>query len=186
MAGEPNQIKWVGIRPTNPEEALPVKPASAATSFIISGIAGGQNVGIDIKTSSIDLPIKPSSTPYVFQHEPGPWAATRSGITRTQIIKSSVCTVTTAILNTTTAGKIFYLTTAYLHISRASAMEAYIQIRNASDVEVCKVIYLSANTNTGPVVNLSFPMPIAIAAGFDICIVSPGDTAYGGITGWEE
>jgi hypothetical protein len=27
MAGEANQVKWVGVRPTNPEEDLPVKQA---------------------------------------------------------------------------------------------------------------------------------------------------------------
>lgn len=25
MAGEENQVKWVGVRPTDPEESLPVK-----------------------------------------------------------------------------------------------------------------------------------------------------------------
>lgn len=30
MAGEPNQTKWRGIRPTNPEENIPVKQGTAA------------------------------------------------------------------------------------------------------------------------------------------------------------
>lgn len=46
MAGEGNQVKWVGIRPTDPEEAIPVKQGTAANLKAEVEIAANQSVEV--------------------------------------------------------------------------------------------------------------------------------------------
>lgn len=46
MAGEPDQRKWFGVRPTDPEEAIPVKQGVAANLKVQATIAAAQVIGI--------------------------------------------------------------------------------------------------------------------------------------------
>jgi len=41
MAGENDQCKWVGIRPTNPAENIPVTESTPLTSILVSPLAAG-------------------------------------------------------------------------------------------------------------------------------------------------
>jgi hypothetical protein len=175
MAGEGNQIKWVGIRPTNPEENIPVKPGTLSGNFPIT-----------FGDSATPLQIATPSSPAVIQTEPAPWATSRSGVTRTQILKSAQNASDNHILHTVTSGKTLYITSCCLSYSSGSAGFAKLLVRNGSDTILYYLVsaYLSSTPDQN--IALSFPMPISVAAGFDIVISGASGYIFGTIHGWEE
>jgi len=175
MAGEENQIKWVGIRPTNPEENIPVKPGTDCGNFPVS-----------FGASATPFQIATPSSPAVIQTEPAPWATSRSGVTRTQILKTEQNASTNHILHTVTSGKTLFITSCCLSYSSGSVGFAMLLVRNGSDTILYYLIsaYLSSTPDQN--IALSFPMPISVAAGFDIVVSGPSGYVVGTIHGWEE
>ena len=130
--------------------------------------------------------IRPVSPVENIQTHPGPFEATVAGVTRAQIIKYKSATATEAIIHTVTAGKTFYMTSCSISLRHTAADDAFIRIRNASDVEVTRILHISANANSAGNSAKSFPMPISIAAGYDITTKADNGAATGSIEGWEE
>lgn len=52
MAGEPNQIKWRGVRPTDPEEDIPVKQDTPANLKATVDVAAGQEIEVTQETAA--------------------------------------------------------------------------------------------------------------------------------------
>lgn len=131
--------------------------------------------------------IRPVSEQCVFQAEPGPWAATRGGVARTQIIKQNGAAATTTIVHTVTGGKTLYIASAQLSIMATSTSYGYMLIRDSSDVSVCTALLLHVFTNSGAAVGCAFPMPLSIPAGYDVCMVAYKNAEGNlSIQGWEE
>jgi hypothetical protein len=175
MAGEANQVKWVGVRPTNPEENIPIKPGTGTANFPVTESA-----------PLTEIKILSPTTQQVFQHEPGPWAAVRSGVTRTQIIKSNVANNAAVIIHTVTTGKTLYISSASVSMLTGASVEAHLRIRNAADTETAKLLWIGGTAPITAHLACSFPMPIAVPEGYDVCIVGVTTYAYGLIQGWEE
>lgn len=97
----------------------------------------------------------------------------------------------TAIVHTVTNGKTFYLTAATARISvyaAGGALSGFLAIRNGSDTFVTEIIGLNcAEAVAGDFGSISFPVPVPIAAGYDIYVyASAKATCRGNIWGWEE
>jgi hypothetical protein len=155
MPGETNKVKWVGIRPTNPAENIPVELFMPATQ-------------------------------QVFQHEPGPWAAVRGGITRTQFINYAAASGTTTILRTVTSGKSYFICSAALSLAHNTTSVSVLLIRNETDTVTAELLFLVLS-GVGHVANsISYPMPLKVPALYDICVYNQLGASYAHITGWEE
>jgi hypothetical protein len=93
------------------------------------------------------------------------------------------------VLYTVPSGRTFYLYHASLSVSRATAGECRVQlvIRDASDVEVCKILTIGAEAGLyGDHGEISMPNPLPIPAGYDLYVVIAGGTVRVGVSGDEE
>lgn len=66
MAGEGDQTKWTGIRPTNPPENIPVTESSPVTEVDINPAAGMGTLPVAEQTPLSDILVAPSAGDPVF------------------------------------------------------------------------------------------------------------------------
>jgi len=133
-----------------------------------------------------NIPIKPGTGAYPFPVEPGAWAAVHLGVTRTQIMKDASASAASVVIRTVTAGKTFYLTTATLSVYHTANAYGSIIIRNVADVYVGPVAFCYCSPSIAGICTLTYPMPIVIAAGFDIVVTNNLGTSIATISGWEQ
>jgi len=130
--------------------------------------------------------IRPVSEQAIFQHEPGPWAAVRGGITRTQICKNATVNGAFGTIHTVTAGKTFYLTSAAVFGNAPANQVIQIDVADAAAAQQYQLLAgYSSGAGSGMLTNC-FPMPIVIPAGYLIRVNCGGGPAIGCIQGWEE
>jgi hypothetical protein len=177
MTTETNSLKVNGVSVLSPLPPFEVKPLSPATSF-----------PVDIKTITAALvtELKESSTQQIIQTEPGPWAATRSGKTRTQIIAQSTSANSTTTLRTVAASTTLYITTANIRKFGAAASEAVLVITSSADAVISTFCCCGSGKEAYGNVALSFPMPLVVTAGQKVRLVDAAGVSMGIITGWEE
>jgi hypothetical protein len=110
--------------------------------------------------------------------------------TGTQITKDANVAGATAIIHTVTAGKNFYLTFSRCSANIVGSAENRMFVRDAGDAEQYELHYLASGGVDGDFQNEahSYPYPIEIPAGYDICIVSGAGNSdcHGTLHGWEE
>ncbi len=120
------------------------------------------------------------------QVHPGTFETSVAGKTRTQILKYKSVNATEAIIHTVTTGKTLFITSASLVCQHTANDEAFIRIRDGSDVEVTRILYAFAYAGATGHLSNSFPMPISVAADYDITVNMVSGGAYATIQGWEE
>jgi len=130
--------------------------------------------------------VRPVSPVENLQTSVGIFETTVAGVTRTQINKSVEVNNTTVVIHTVTAGKTFYLVAAICSADAGIAKITHLAIRNAADT-IQFIIFDFATAAQGIISDsVSFPVPIAIAAGWDIALITDNTHAGAFITGWEQ
>jgi len=161
MAGEANQIRWVGIRPTNPAENIPV----------------------DIKAASVGVPILAPAAQNVFQCEPGPWAVTRSGVTRSQAIVSVNAAGT---MYTVPANSTLYITGLSISLAHTAAAAAAVGIYTSASVFIVDLLSVRISASGQSSLAQACPMPLVVTTGKIIKLATTAGDAYGALHGWIE
>lgn len=184
MAGEPNQTRWIGIRPTNPEEDIPVKQDTAADlKATVTQAEKDRTV-----TNATAANLKAEVTQAAIARRV---AGLRPSGT-TQIIACDSATNTTTIIHTVTGGKTLYLQAVSILAVTSEGIgyghSGQVSVRDTGDN--FKYILVGAsfdNYGNFPGVFAVFPVPIEIPANYDIYISTDEAhaTAYGTIFGWE-
>lgn len=122
-------------------------------------------------------------------------AAVRSldGDTGLRVDKIANASDSIIIVHTVTAGKILYLTRAFLNVyTSAASMGHYASlfVRNVADVEQYQILMLSFQTTvvTQDAKNAEYSNPIPVPEGYDICVRTCNTLVHSfcGIGGWEE
>ena len=117
------------------------------------------------------------------------WVGTRPGHNGEQVAKLGSAEGGTTIIHTVTLGKTFFLSAlSYTSFSDATPITMGVLVRNGADVHQYSLIHelvALAHTNA---FGMSYPVPVEIPAGYDICAHSSGATgrASACIHGWEE
>ena len=164
MAGEQNQIRWVGVRPTDPPENIPVNIAAA----------------------NADVPIKSPAFQSVIQIEPGPWDTVRSGVTRTQIIVGDLSGTANKVLHTVTAGKTLHIVSLWAIVNHTANVVARFRITTGGGTEVSILFAIGSIANIYKNASCTFPMPIKVQAGYKLDFFGGTAGSYSGFSGWEE
>lgn len=164
MAGEPNQVKWIGIRPTDPAVNIPV----------------------DIKVFTAGIyPLEPV-TQQIFQTEPGKWAATRGGVSRSQITAWNSVGNGWITIYTVTSGKTLFITNGFIGMRGTGAHYGRLVICSSGTTGFQTILTITCAANTAPNLSIAYPMPIVAPSGYLIRIESDTDNTLGGFCGWEE
>ena len=129
------------------------------------------------------LPVQPLQN---IQIHPGPFETSVAGSTRSQILKYKTVTFGETIIHTVTTGKTLFLTSCSISLFNTAPAYAYIRIRNASDVEVTRLLYVMCHLCASANNSKKFSMPISIAAGFDVTVYIEDGMSTASIEGWEE
>jgi hypothetical protein len=143
-------------------------------------------IGIRSTNPESNIPIKINSTDKVLPTQPGPWAASYQGVTRTQVIATATVTNGYTVFHTVTAGKTLYITSAHLSGYHSTLTKAFVNINDTGDNWYKTILRLNIYSATSNAVGLCFPMPLVVPAGYKIVIGSSLGVSDGGITGWEE
>lgn len=109
------------------------------------------------------------------------------GDTGTQIHKySTTITNTTETMHTVTAGKTFYLSSAYILQNTTVATNGFLSVTDAADNVLFEIARCTAATPL--VISRQFPMPLKIAAGCKIKATAGDANSHVNATidGWEE
>jgi len=130
--------------------------------------------------------IRPASEQAIFQCEPGPWATTRGGVTRTQITKSASLANGYATIHTVTTGKTFYLTSFNAHLSHSAAAVLVLGIFNSGNTVQYYLSVMEILGSFSISEGQSFNMPIVIPSTYYIKLTAITGGARALITGWEE
>jgi hypothetical protein len=134
----------------------------------------------------VGVQILTPSTQQVFQTEPGPWAATRGGVTRTQIIKRAGVLNGSATIHTVTSGKTLYITSNYTVAFSTANSEGDLYVGDSGGSLQFYLIVLNTLAGQSNVCHQSYPMPIMVPAGYKIIIYGAPGYGEAGFTGWEE
>lgn len=129
------------------------------------------------------LPVQPLEN---INTHPGPWETSVAGETRTQIIKDARVSGTELSFFTVTSGKKLYITSCSLSHSHTAASLAYIRIRDASDVQVTRLLTAELAGSGSLMSAVTFPMPISVDASFDITVFVDNGIANATFQGWEQ
>lgn len=156
---EANQVNWIGIRPTNPEENIPVKQSDE--TLLNATVTQASNV-----------------------REVYPKRKTGT----TQIAKYQTANNGTEIVHTVTTGKTLFLCTIVLSALPVATGGITIEVTNASDVWQYYIVSSMFLINEGAVSPIPFNPPLEIPAGYKIKITSDTVNFYARIFvyGWEE
>ena len=109
-----------------------------------------------------------------------------AGITRTQIIKSGDANNETLVIHTVTAGKTFYFVCCGCGVDSGADKYAHVLLRNAADATIATIIDIHTTAQTAINRTVSFPIPIVLAAGFDVAVVTDNPHASVFVLGWEQ
>lgn len=164
MAGISDQCRIVGVAPTNPAQTIPTAEQSPLTTI---------------------KPLMPD-TQNVFQHEPGPWAATRGGVTRTQVVKSGITTGATTTLFTVSANKSLFIADCVLSCNAVVGDDAFLAVYNAAGTLQYYLALHYPSSTAGLAVSRSFNMPILLPSGYILKYYLPTTGGCAGFSGWEE
>ena len=126
------------------------------------------------------------STQQVFQHEPGPWAAVRGGVTRTQVIASLILAGGQATIYNVPAGKTLYIASAWVSIRASANTSGRIEIRDAAHTLLSIILLVECMSGYQNSLSSSFPMSLVVPAGYNIEIGGGAGEEYAGFTGWTE
>ena len=107
-----------------------------------------------------------------------------------QIAKYGSANNTITIIHTVSAGKTLYLNSAVAEAyNNSGAAAAHILfVRDTADAEVYKISNKSAFNGQAWSVAITFPVPLEVPEGYDICVQTTvsGATSWAFIHGWEE
>ena len=156
---ESNQVKWIGVRPTNPEEALPVKQSDPA--LLKSTVTQASNI-----------------------REVYPKRKTGT----TQVAASIYANNSVVTVYQVTAGKTLYLTLVVLSVRAEAAGFGDATVTNAANEEIYRFANFNALIGDGKGISMPFVPPLEIPGTWKIRITSSAVTLYVFCTvfGWEE
>lgn len=156
---ESNQIKWFGIRPTNPAENIPVQQTDPALlKATVSQVSNIREV----------------------------YPKQKSGTTQISVFGYALNAIATVY--TVTAGKTLYVCSFIFSIKATTAGSAQCYITNPGDGGIIELFYVDRPAGEGLAFPMNFNPPLALSAGWKIKAVSAGTGLYSWvyIYGWEE
>ena len=130
--------------------------------------------------------IRPVSEQCVFQVEPGPWAATRSGVTRTQIEIHADLSAGSGNFYQVTNGKTFYVTAGSIHIRPGATAYICISHHASSGTLGYRFANCWSDANTAGNLQFIYPMPIVIPSQNYVNYLVGVSAGYANFYGWEE
>lgn len=174
MAGESNQAKWFGIRPTDPEEDIPVKQSDETKLNATVTQAAKDRTVTNATPANLKNEIHQPSTKEDFKTH----GRIPSGATQVATASGAVNAVVT--IYTVTAGKTLYLSQMTVTVMNDSGATQWyeVYINNASDV--FQYVIISANDGNASITPacLSFNPPLEIPAGYKIKAATGHDDMY--------
>jgi len=141
--GEKNKVRWVGIRPIDPPETIPVEEQSPLTEISVKPVSPRQAIPIQ---------------PY--------------GDFGTQIVKYAWVENATAIIHTVSAGKTLHLCSIALSVDAVADGRGRMFVRDDSDTIQYYFFRPRRPAGNGEMVGLTFNPPLKISEGWDICVWS--------------
>jgi len=169
MAGEPNQVKWRGIRPTDPPENIPVTPAAGSTIKVYQDVPAN---------------LKAANYPVARGIYPNPPDAVR-------VNEFKYAWNSTSILYEVDDGKVLFISAAW----EAGANQAvgwdggfYVEVVDAGDVFKILLLQMIINGGTCSNTKMEFNPAVEVPAGWKVTVRSrTADLiCYGAIFGWIE
>jgi hypothetical protein len=130
--------------------------------------------------------IRPISEQSIFQSEPGPWAAVRGGVSRSQICKDATCNSSIEIVHGVTSGKTLFITSAQIGGNGGESANYYIDVANGEGAQQFRILCGYCSSTAGFHVANCFPMPILVPSGYLVRVQLSSGPAAGSIQGWEE
>jgi len=168
MAKEPNQARWFGVRPTDPEEPFTVKQGTYAN--LKATIIGDDAAALQVKQntpSHLKSEVTPASAAefYVFPQQP-------TGATQVATEQGAENGVT--LLNETSSGKIFYLVAWNVTAKNAAGAIKTADIIVTNNADAIQYMVTHPFVADGEIVNLSgsFPVPLEVPDGWKLKVRS--------------
>jgi len=157
MAGEPNQAKWVGIRPTDPAENIPV----------------------EVKAVTGNTPIIPATPEKIFTYREPPEGCT-------YVIAYADKVNGDEVVYEVPANTIFYLTDYDFSVDATAAGKARLSLHTDAPVVLAFPVYVTVATNVGFAISHNYTTAIQLPAGYTVQIYSQaaGITVFATIVGY--
>jgi len=144
--GEKNRVRWVGIRPTDPPETIPVEEQSPLTEIGVKPVSPRQAI---------------PTQPY---RDFG-----------TQIAKEGNAVNATVIIHTVSTGKTLYLCSVSFSVYPTANGMGALYCRDTDDALQYIFFIIRRQANDGFATAMSFNPPLVIPAGYDLCVRSWND-----------
>jgi len=162
---EKDQMRWVGIRPTDPSETIPVEEQSPLSEIAIKPTSPPETIPVEEQSPLTSIRVKPASPRETIPIQPYKDFGT-------QIAKDYWANNSTGIIHTVTSGKSLYLCSVSLSFYNTSAGYGNMFVRDTSDNVQYRLLEIRRQANDGISVPLTFNPPLVLPAGWDICVYS--------------
>lgn len=165
MSGESNQIKWVGVRPTNPEEDFSVKQSDhtkvAGLKSFRDSAGNGRRMLVDAdRHGQVDVLTMPALA--VELAPPG----------GTQLRMSGTATNGSTMLYQVPSGKKLHLSAIALSCRGSGTGHVALYIAYATGVEFCRLLDLNQIANEGMSETNQFLPQVRLWAGTQLVVYS--------------
>ena len=170
--GEANQFKWVGVRPTEPEENIPIKTDYSKASVKAYAADGTDTHKVNVTNSSINVNCHAADGTKVipvFQNIPE---------NAQKVCSYNYAENAWAVVYTVPSGKLLYLCLAILMVNAAANGEGMLCVfDNTGIFQYCLAVTRKA-AGDGDTYPISFPIPLEIPSGWEIRVYSSASSFY--------